>query len=366
MLDFKEFVSKPKSMLIAPAGHGKTHTIVECLKHTTGKQLILTHTHAGVASIKEKIKKANIPNSNYNVETITSFAQKYVLAFYTGIDIPDQENGKKYYPFIIEKATSFFKLQSILSIVSVTYTGLFVDEYQDCNEQQHKLIVALSEILPTRILGDFLQGIFNFTGNPLVNMEKQDSIGDFYSNRYELTEPWRWINGKNEILGNDLKEIRAKLICNELIDLSKYQGVEVIKVAESDMFDAEKDYHKQIRKLTNLNSLLLIHPDSTSTNPRLKVIMTYNKIFSMIEAIDDKDFYKLAKQVDTINKSNYVSIIIGISRELFSKTVIDNWFNDTGLKNKRDESEKQKSLIIQRELQKFDEFGLISQVERKK
>ena len=64
-----EFVSKPKSLLIAPAGYGKTHTIAECLKYTGGTQLVLTHTHAGVASLKEKIKKSGkVPTKHHFVE----------------------------------------------------------------------------------------------------------------------------------------------------------------------------------------------------------------------------------------------------------------------------------------------------------
>jgi len=56
-MDYAEFVSKPKSMIVAPAGYGKTYAIALCLSHTKGKQLILTHTNAGVASLKEKIMK---------------------------------------------------------------------------------------------------------------------------------------------------------------------------------------------------------------------------------------------------------------------------------------------------------------------
>ena len=109
-MDYKEFVSKPKSMLIAPAGYGKTHSIAECLLHSNGKQLILTHTHAGITSIKEKIVKANVPKKNYHIETITSYAQKYVLAFYTGVDIPEQKNASEYYAFVVTKATELIKL----------------------------------------------------------------------------------------------------------------------------------------------------------------------------------------------------------------------------------------------------------------
>lgn len=62
MVDVAEFLQKNKSMIIAPAGFGKTHTIINCLAQyqETKKILILTHTHAGVASIREKIKANNI------------------------------------------------------------------------------------------------------------------------------------------------------------------------------------------------------------------------------------------------------------------------------------------------------------------
>jgi hypothetical protein len=44
-----------------------------------------------------------------------------------------------------------------------------VDEYQDCSLDQHELICLLSEILPCRILGDPLQGIFSFTNGACSN-----------------------------------------------------------------------------------------------------------------------------------------------------------------------------------------------------
>ena len=79
-LIYKPFISEPKSMVIAPAGYGKTHCIVESLNISEGHQLILTHTNAGVASIKEKIRKIGV-NTPYTVETICGFAQKFVEAF---------------------------------------------------------------------------------------------------------------------------------------------------------------------------------------------------------------------------------------------------------------------------------------------
>ena len=46
-----DFITEPKSLLIAPAGHGKTYAIASCIKLCPigEKQLVLTHTHAGIS-----------------------------------------------------------------------------------------------------------------------------------------------------------------------------------------------------------------------------------------------------------------------------------------------------------------------------
>jgi DNA helicase-2/ATP-dependent DNA helicase PcrA len=36
MMNYAGFVSRPKSVVVAPAGYGKSHAIAECLKHTAG------------------------------------------------------------------------------------------------------------------------------------------------------------------------------------------------------------------------------------------------------------------------------------------------------------------------------------------
>lgn len=47
-----------KAVVVSAAGCGKTHLITEAIKYSdSGRQLILTHTHAGVHSILNKVKK---------------------------------------------------------------------------------------------------------------------------------------------------------------------------------------------------------------------------------------------------------------------------------------------------------------------
>jgi hypothetical protein len=344
MLNHLEFSSKDKSMLIAPAGFGKTHTIAECLKtiNSKGKQLILTHTHAGVASIKEKIKKEGIPNSCFEVETISSFAQKYVLAFYTGTDLPNQEDSKCYYPFIIDKANVLFKIKPIRQIISNTYKGLFVDEYQDCTVSQHNLILLLSGLFPTHILGDFLQGIFGFNGEQLVDLNDELAMKGFIDSKYELDKPQRWLNGNNAILGSDLKSIREDLISKKEVDLNMYTSIELKLITEMDLFNPSKDYYKQISKLLDEENVLILHPDSTSIHSRIKIIQTFNNRFTLVESIDAKEFYALSKEADLLTKENIRLKLIELCHKLFNKTGVDIWFNNKGFKSKTKAEDKEK------------------------
>lgn len=349
MINYIEFISKKKSMLIAPAGFGKTHTIAECLKNIRNKekQLILTHTHAGVASIKEKIKKEGISNSIFEVETITSFAQKYVLAFYTGNDLPNQEDSKFYYPFIVEKGITLFKLKPIRQIIFNTYKGLFVDEYQDCNVSQHNLVLSLAEILPTHILGDFLQGIFGFNGEQLVDLNDPLAMKGFIDAKYELDKPQRWLNGNNVALGADLKSIRDKLIGKNEVDLTKYSSIELKLINEQDLYNPMTNYCQQIRNLLKEKNVLLLHPDSTSVYPRLKILKTFNNRFKLVEAIDDKEFYTLAKEADLLTRENIRINLLVICKKLFNKTGVDYWFNEKGLKKKKKPEDKAQIISIE-------------------
>ena len=359
---YKDFVSKPKSLLIAPAGYGKTYTIAECLKYIEGTQLVLTHTHAGVAALKEKIKKSGINSSKYHIETIDSFAQKYVNAFYCKDDIPEQENSKKYFPFIIQKAASLVKIKPIKDVIKLTYTGLLVDEYQDCIINQHQFIMALANILPIHVLGDPLQGIFDFSGEKLVDWKTD--LNDFADAHFELTEPWRW-KDINPQLGNSLKEIRGKLENNENIDLSQYDsGIEILQITEKDIYF----WNERIRNLLDSErSLLLIYPESQNINARKKLVKTFQNRFYLVEAMDGKDFYNFSKIFDVSDSASIYNKIHEIIYNIFNKSELNKWFNDNELKNKRQEKDKIIIAAIKDNLDKLNQevsFILVSQTLR--
>ncbi|TMI73285.1 MAG: hypothetical protein E6H09_07750 [Bacteroidetes bacterium] len=339
-MNAQTFISVVNGFVMAPAGHGKTHTIVECLVHAEGNQLILTHTHAGIASIREKIKKVNPDLNNFNVETITGYAQKYVLAYYRGDDIPDPSESDRYYHFIVQKAAQLFSLTILKKVIASSYTGVFVDEYQDCSVVQHVMIMSLAKILPTYVLGDPLQGIFNFKGEPMVDLENEDQMASFVHNKEILGIPWRWKN-KNENLGDTLNKIRDTIIRKQPIDLRLHPSLGYVPISSAgDIYNPGTEYGKLFATYLKMENLLIIHPESTSINPRKKIVSAYKTPISLIESIDDKDFYRFARLFDNSKPDDLEKAIATVSLQLFSKTVIHQWFNDDGLKSKKSAEDK--------------------------
>lgn len=367
-MNYLEFISAEKSLLKAPAGYGKTYTLAECIKYCPDnqKQLILTHTNAGIASINEKLRELEIDSSKCHINTICGFAQKYVLSLCNNSDLPPQEN-KQYFEAVVEKAIALFNLESVKRIVKCSYDGLFVDEYQDCSKSQHNMIMALAEVLPTHILGDPMQGIFNFNGT-LVDIDH-----DLKDIEYQLSldTPWRWRKeGNNNELGECLKEIRTVLDSeNKEIDLNNFhkKGLFYYQFPEKDIYNPNTDYSSYVRgiitndrHLEELESLLILVPNvftSSSIESRagLKARIDFKHQLTLLEAIDEKNHYDVCIQIDriveTINDfpQKIKELNESIFTKLFNKTELKKWFSKNRLIRKanpnRDNYLKLKNLL---------------------
>ena len=82
-----------------------------------------------------------------------------------------------------------------------------------------------------------------------------------------------------------------------------------------------------------------------------QLIQQHKNITRMIESIDDKLFYSLASDADTITRLNVHKHIIELSSKIFNKTGVDKWFNDKGLKRKTKLDEKKLSDSLNKKLQ---------------
>ncbi|SKU02733.1 UvrD-helicase domain-containing protein [Mycobacteroides abscessus] len=206
-----------------PAGTGKTQLVsaMAGIAAQAGKtSLILTHTNAGVAALRKRLKEFGIAANSVHVDTIASWAFELVRHYpdLAGIQIspiPDWNETPQY----VSGAARVAGSQAIQRMHAASFDYLFVDEYQDCNLHQHALILEIVKAIPqAAVFGDRLQGIFDFRGEKLVDWES-----DVFPHYPLLTRehtPWRWAD-HNRDLGKWLLEIRPHLTSGGTVDLSK-------------------------------------------------------------------------------------------------------------------------------------------------
>ena len=147
--------------MVAPAGFGKTYVVAEAVSRTFNRQLVLTHTYAGVNVLRRKLRDLRARNELFQVDTIASWALRLCLSYPAtsrwSINHPTGDQWSALY----QACSALLNNEFIRRILRASYTGLYVNEYQDCSVAQHQLMLKLARDLPCRLLGDPLQGIFD-------------------------------------------------------------------------------------------------------------------------------------------------------------------------------------------------------------
>jgi hypothetical protein len=212
--------SLPASVELA-AGSGKTWTLSDTVRTIAaegGRALVLTHTIAGVHALSAKLHEFEIDPAAYHVATITSFAIEVVCAYseLAGFDVPAEVDLSRSNDYLHGAAATLGR-KHIRDVYAISFSHLLVDEYQDCTQTQHKLILAIRTAIPaTAVFGDRLQGIFGFAGR-IVDWEA-DVLPEFPD--FSMPQlPRRW-DGHNEDLGAWLLRLRPELVAGRVFDMS--------------------------------------------------------------------------------------------------------------------------------------------------
>lgn len=207
-----------RAYIVAAAGCGKTDAVARAAGiHAEGRQLVLTHTHAGVKALKDRLRRLGAEKGRIRVDTIAGFALRYAASFPQTSQIATTEpRTTDDWDGVYEAAQRVFDHGLGGAIVAESYAGMFVDEYQDCVVAQHKLVMSLAEVLPCRIVLDPLQGIFDFGGQTLASVD--DIAAASFEPLAGLTTPWRW-HETNPELGEWLLAARNDLQTGRGLDL---------------------------------------------------------------------------------------------------------------------------------------------------
>jgi hypothetical protein len=298
MLKATSLLEITKGTITAPAGCGKTHLIAETLKNNPAVKpvLVLTHTNAGVVSLRSKLDRLSVASSKYRLSTIDGWAIRLASSFpmRSGItaDTLSLTNPAQHYPLIREAAHKLLKENHISDILKASYSHLIVDEYQDCSAYQHAIVYCASQSLKTCVLGDPLQAIFNFGTDGLADWEKHVCL--HFPIQAELDIPWRWINAGCESFGRWLLEVRGKLLTRQAIDLrSAPPEVQWVQL------DGNDDHAKLLRASYEKSPIedggVLIIGESINADSRYRIASSVHGAVT-VEAVDLRDLTTFANR----------------------------------------------------------------------
>jgi len=288
----------------APAGFGKTYLILDTIKNNPGnKQLILTHTIAGVASLRSKMKQHGVDSSAVSIETIAGWCQRYVLAF-PGIAKADLEilrarDPKYYWNHVYSVFNNLLKNSHIKQIIKHSYGGIYVDEYQDCTNKQHEIIVELMKTLPVRVLGDPLQGIFNMIPGEMIDWSQVESS---FVKQGTLDTPHRWNQAGNAEYGEWIKVVRASLLAGEPVDLNNAPNCVKVIVLTGDYTGDLMTTLSEARKTLVVGSRRLIIGDKLGVISKNLVVKLSRPRYKLLESIYSKDITELRNWAIAMDK----------------------------------------------------------------
>jgi len=287
-----------KGYVIAPAGYGKTHLIAMAVKAASKKQLILTHTFAGVNSIKAKMTALGVPSSKYQIDTIASWSLRLCLAYPKTSGWKVEHPTSKQWNKLYECCSGLLGKQFVRRVVAATYAGVYVDEYQDCSHMQHGLVCVFAQFIPCRILGDPMQAIFDFGGDEGKPVDWTVSVYPKFICLGQLDTPWRWKTTGDPKLGDWLKKARENLEHGQKIDLSNGLPACVKRAYTTLEFLASKQYSSLMGLLGNHDSVIALHGgDQQCKNKTHLLARTMGGKFSSIEEVEGKDLHSFIKKL---------------------------------------------------------------------
>lgn len=301
-----------RGLIVAPAGCGKTHLITDTLAVTPKKPyLVLTHTTAGVAALKQKLRRLLVPPQNYVVTTIDGWALRLASYFPSLCPLKSQpEQPKAFYPELRRTVLAALGTGQIQDIIKASYSRILVDEYQDCNMDQHQLIQALSSALPSVVFGDPMQCIFNF-GGPMPRWN--EDVREYFPVLKTLDFPWRWHNTGTLELGSWILQCREALLVGQKIDLNSCPKLvrfnEITGVSSTDS-QSQRGAHYSLLK-DNPNDSILVLGNSKNPTSRHNFAQQTRGL-DVVEPVDLRDVIEAASRFDRSNGSHLVRNLLQV------------------------------------------------------
>lgn len=316
MCDLAEILARYQGAgyVVAPAGYGKTHLIAEATGRSPGRQLILTHTYAGVNALRRKMRALGVSDRLYHINTIASWALRLSISYSdTSGWTEERPADNQRWAALYESCSRLLDHAFIRRIIQASYGGLYVDEYQDCSVAQHGIVLKLAFDLPCRILGDPLQGIFDFDGQDPVDWARDVENG--FERLGTLEVPHRWVQaGANEV-GVWLSGVRRQLELGQPIDLGVNRPPAVsFRASQADPRELLRLQGNICRyfQCNGSHTVIAIHKGSQEYKAKChRLSRNLSGRFSSIEEVEGKDLFSFIRKIERAgtNSARLVEVI---------------------------------------------------------
>ena len=286
--------------LLAPAGYGKTHLIAESILHAEGRQLILTHTHAGVNALRAKLRALKVSTVRFHVDTIASWSLRLCLAYSSSSGWSSERPESGQWNELYLACRELLDKQFIRRIVRSSYADMYVDEYQDCSVNQHSIVNKLARNLSCRVLGDPMQGIFDIGDQSIVDWEneverKLQPLGT-------LDKPHRWIRKGADDLARWVVRVREALENNQPVDLRQSipDSVKIVTCNSDDELSRSQIKVCRYFRCEPQESVIALHKgDQVYKEKCHHLARSIGGRFSSIEEIEGRELHNFVKRLES-------------------------------------------------------------------
>lgn len=289
--------------VIAPAGYGKTYLIATSVALSKHRQLVLTHTYAGVSALRRKMRELSVPSGLYQIDTIASWALRLSLSYKSTSGWLTERPKNDEWGGMYAACASLLQKPFIRRIVRASYAGIYVDEYQDCSTRQHAIVAGLALDLPCRVLGDPMQAIFDLDGQELIDWER-DIEGAGWKELGRLKSPERWNRANAPKIGEWLHSVRQRLEAGEPIDLTQglLQGVVFKHASNNNALVMAQGNACRTFKCHQGDTVIAIHKGDGMHKAKCHSLAkkTMGR-FASIEEIEGKSVFDFVSKIDKAN-----------------------------------------------------------------
>jgi hypothetical protein len=219
----------PLVVVEAPAGCGKTYqgahyALRAASELSTGRVLILTHTHAACSAFAQATRTVH---RKVEIRTLDSLIVQLAAAYHKSLGLPPdpaawarREAADAYATLTARAGKLIASRPFVAAALAERFPIVIADEHQDASADQHGILMALHNAgAKLRVFGDPMQGIYArgkvANQQALARWEETKAAGDYA----ELETPHRWSDG-SPALGRWILEARAALKEGRQIDLT--------------------------------------------------------------------------------------------------------------------------------------------------